>query len=365
MRIALCVNAFSPSVGGCEVVVGKIAEYYAQDHEVCVFTRHLLKRKEKRIGSVEVVSYNPSNVSSFLLRIKKFNPDFTLVYSDVFDFLQPVVENLSNVCVAFCGANRFYNKPYTLNLFKRHLSSVSSFVCHTKSERDYRLAAQLGVLDKTHVIPLGVDLDEFDNDLSREDLVPGSMKDDLWVLNVSNFFPGKGQLHLVDILHRTKTRPLTYVQICSSLDFALGKHLEQQWRAKANQLSSEGIRVILMKDKSREKVVAAFKNSNVFVFPSEKESGGIVLLESMAAGTPWVASNIGIAPDICGGYCLTAAKDGNYNAIFDERIKSLFANRIDDCFDWEKSGQLIEEGSKDVEKYQWKSILPLYKRLLK
>jgi len=362
MKIAICTNFFHPSQGGGETVTQKIAEYYAQKHEVTVFTRHLLQRKSKTLGAVNISNYNPTSLPSFLKRIHEFNPDFTLIYSDVFDFFDVAVQQLKNVCVAFCGGNRLCSKPYTVKLFQRNVGGIRSFVCHTKSERDYRLASQLNILDRTYVIPNGVDIEEFDeNEMSRKDILSKETHS-RWILNVSNFFPGKGQIQLIDILSRVQTQPFTYVQVCSSLEFAIGRHLEQQWKTRANHLSKNGIDIIFMKDKEREKVIAAFKNANVFAFPSQKESAGLVLLESMAAALPWVSLNVGIAPDISGGFCIGAAKDQQYNAIFDERVKDHFAEKIDQCFSQPKLG---EDGRKEVEKkYQWKTILPLYEGLL-
>ena len=361
MRIAVCVNHFDPFKGGCEIVTKKIAEHYAKKHTVRIFTRHTIKRKESNIGSLSISSYNPSNTNSFLKRIQEYKPEFTLIYSDVFDFFNVAIETLNNVCLAFCGGNRVCEKPYALKFLKDRKDKIKNFVCHTENERDYRMARQIGILDKTHIIPNGIDLEEFDNNnIGRKELgIP--FVEGFWLLNVSNFFPGKGQIHLIDILKRTKTRPLTYIQVCSSVEFSIGKQLESQWRAKANSLKGD-VNVVIMKDKSREKVVSAFNNSNCFAFSSEKESAGLVLLESMAASCPWVSANVGISSDIEGGKVVIAAKNAQYNAIFDDRVKDEFATKIDECL---SDPELGDNGRENVENdYQWKYILPLYDGLL-
>jgi len=362
LKIAICVNSFYPSTGGCEIVTGKIADYLYRQHEVTIFTRHLLKRKSKKLNDISIIGYNQSNPNSFITTLKKFSPDFILIYSDLFDFFHVVISEFDNVCVAFCGGNRLCDRSASLQVFKNKINNIKSFVCHTKSERDYKLAKSLNILDRTHVIPNGIDLEEFDdNGLTRKDLIP-DQENTYWVLNVSNFFPGKGQLHLIPILSKLKTKPITYIQVCSSLDFALGRHLEQQWKAKAISLSKIGIKVILMKDKSRKEVVGIFKNSNVFAFPSEKESAGLVLLEAMASSIPWVSTNVGISPELEGGHVVTAVKNKSYNSIFDDRVINSFANKLDECL---KNPQKSNEGRVQVENdFQWKNILPEYGKLL-
>lgn len=47
-----------------------------------------------------------------------------------------------------------------------------------------------------------------------------------------------------------------------------------------------------------ETLAAAFASADVFVFPSELESFGLVAVESMAAGVPVIASQVGGIPDV-------------------------------------------------------------------
>lgn len=49
---------------------------------------------------------------------------------------------------------------------------------------------------------------------------------------------------------------------------------------------------------SKDKVGDYFNQADVYVFPTQKEGYGLVALESMACGTPVVASNVGGVPEI-------------------------------------------------------------------
>jgi glycosyltransferase involved in cell wall biosynthesis len=362
-KIALCVNSFFPLVGGCELVTKNIADYFSKNNEVVVFTRYSSKRKTNRIDNISIEHYDNTNPSSFITKYKKFNPDYTMIYSDVFDFFHQVLDCGKNICLVPCGGNRLCTKPYSLKMFLNKISSVKSLVCHTERERDYKLLKELNLLNKTFIIPIGIDIEEFDIESERKDII-SEKTNDFWILNVANFFPGKGQLYMFNILtdlvnnYDLKDK-ITYIQICTSLDFSIGKQLEEQWKIKMRGL--KGVQTILLKDKPRSTVVSVFKNSNVFVSTSERESAGVVFLESMAAKCPWVSSNVGIVPELNGGYGVTSIKDKNHNIIFNSKVFEIYAKKISICL---KDNKIGEEGRKQVEQtYQLKNIMPLYEKV--
>jgi len=107
---------------------------------------------------------------------------------------------------------------------------------------------------------------------------------------VSNFFPGKGQEHIINILDKLPNKEdYSYLQISSNIDFSIGKTLENKWNNQVMQCHNLDIR--WLKNLSRQDTIGYFKNSNVFVFTSEKEVAPIVTLESMAARLPWVSTD--------------------------------------------------------------------------
>ena len=360
MKIAICTNFFHPSIGGCETVILKIAQFFSKNHEVFVFTRHLMNRKERKLNNITIIGYDYRNQNNFIHSLKKFDPDLTLIYSDLFDFFHITIEVSKKTCVFLGGANRYFDRVSSRQMFNSQLSKIDSFVCHTKCERDYKLTKQLKIEDRTHVIPIGVDFEEFDtNETTRNDLLP-ELSEYPWILNVANFFPGKGQDILIDILSRIKIRPIVYIQACSSISFSIGKQLEDIWKHKSKKLKD--IHVVFAKDKSRKDIVSFFKNSNVFAFPSLKESYGIVFIESLVSSLPWVSTNIGVAPELSGGKCIAAAKSPKYESIFEERVLSRFAQSIEDSIN---NVRLGEEGRKQAEKlFKWDDVLKQYECLL-
>jgi glycosyltransferase involved in cell wall biosynthesis len=217
--------------------------------------------------------------------------------------------------------------------------------------------------EKTIVIPNGVWTEEFDtNELTRHQLAP-DIAEKRWILNVSNFFPGKGQEHISKIVaNLPDPEQIAYIQVSSDIDFAIGKQLEGQWRASSAKLKEKGITVKLMKNIEREEVIGFFKQSNVFAFTSEKEVAPLVLLESMAASLPWIASNIGNAEGLKGGVLIPCMKDSRYHSVFNRRTYLLFANGIRTLWN---SPSVGEQGRQQIDQeLHWDKILPQYKTLI-
>jgi len=363
MRIAICTNFYHPSQGGAEIVAKRVAEYYAQSHEVSVFTRGLMSRKDRNVGGVEIREYDPASRDGFLGSLKKWKPEFVLVYSDMFDFLLPLIQNYDGrLSIGLCGANRLHDRPGDMNRFVECSGKISSIFVHSTVDRDYKLCQRLKLMDIVKVIPNGVDFSEFDgNKETRTSLLP-KHADSYWILNVSNFFPGKGQSHILDILQQmSPPRPVTYIQVASKSDFSFCKTMEEDWNRRCSQKVAN-VTVSLQKGIPREKVVGFFKNANAFCFSSEKEVAPLVLLECLAAGLPWVSANVGNASELPGGFCIGSVRDSRGYVVFDDRLRRKFGQRLGEIL---YDGRTPDCDRTQVEKtYGWPSILPVYGSLL-
>lgn len=366
MNVVIGVNHFYPSVGGAEIVAKTIADYIGEHHEVSVFTRKLIgKKRDPRDFSYPVYEYKTGDLVGFEKKIKDVKPDIVLIYSDVFDFFRTIAIKRQpyQVILALCGANWLYAHRNYINLLYRNIKNIKSIVCHSTRERDYRLCSTEIMKEKTVIIPNGIWLEEFDsNTKTRQDLAP-DIADKRWLVNVSNFFPGKGQEHLVDIFSQLpEIEQTVYIQISSDIDFDIGKTLEGRWKLATRKLKNKGMKTKLMKNLPREDVIGFLKQSNVFTFSSEKEVAPLVLLESMAASLPWVATNVGNATDLNGGICIPAIKDSRYHSVFDKRVELQFREAILKTWNTPSFGTA---GRLQIEdELTWDKILPQYLSLI-
>jgi len=368
MKIAFCVNSFLPAIGGCEKVVDRIAKHLSQEHDIFIITR-FVKNRQHHYPEYKIIEYHPADASLFDGILKVIQPDVVFVYSDVFDFFQRLISKETSpyrLIVALCGANWLYSHSNYIKILSRHSYKIDALICHSDCDRDYRLFSSGPLSAKKYVIPNGVDLEEFDNNyLTRNDLYtlfPSSnIVDKKWILNISNFFPGKGQKHLLHILDILPNRDdFIYIQISSDIQFSIGKQIEDRWRVLCQEFAELDIR--LLKNISREKTIGFLKQSNVFAFTSEKEVAPLVLLESMAAELPWVSTNVGNSQILKGGICIPAVKDKKDHSVFDDRVNILFGNAICDACE---NSQIGLEGRKQIEKeLSWDKILPKYSDLI-
>ena len=366
LKIGICVNHYYPSIGGAEIVVQTITEHLAQHHEVFVFTRKLTQKRDSSDFDYPVFEYRPTDFIGFDKKVKSLSLDYMFVYSDVFDFFREIITSQRpyKLILALCGANWIYRHRNFVTVLYRNARNIEALICHSKKDRDYRICDSPRIKDKTVIIPNGVWLKEFDdNSLSRQDLDP-DVADRRWILNVSNFFPGKGQEHLIKIIgDLPDPEQVAYIQVSSDIDFAVGKQLEGYWRLSTKKLKEKGVAVRFMKNIEREKVIGFFKQSNVFAFPSEKEVAPIVLLESMASSLPWVSTNVGNATDLQGGEVIPTIKDSRAYSVFDRRTCVKFVDSI--CRLW-NNPDVGNLGRQQIEnELNWDRILPQYLALFK
>lgn len=364
MHIGIFVNHYYPSTGGAETVAKTIAEYLHKTHDITVLTRRLPNRDINQFD-YNVVEYRPGDIISFNEKIKKLKFDVVVIYSDMFDFFRQLITTNNNfkLIVALCGANWIYSHRNFVNILSRNLNSVEYFICHSKLERDYKLCTTDGFSEKTIIIPNGVWTKEFDsNSLTRHDL-HAKICEKRWIVNVSNFFPGKGQEHLINIISKLPNPDqLAYIQICSDIDFDIGKVLEHRWKLGVEKIKKLGVSVKLMKNIPRDHVVGFLQQSNCFVFTSEKEVAPLVLLESMACSLPWISTNVGNASDLKGGISIASIKDRRFHSVFDNRVIGMFVDGIQNLWNTPKIG---EDGRLQIENdLNWDKILPNYLSLV-
>jgi len=363
MKIAIACNHAFPGVGGSEYVIKHISDYLIKNnHEVCIFARKN-KNRTKYKTDIKFSEYIPGDFKHFYSRLTTYKPDLTFIYSDVFDYFRNLIttRNPFRLIVALCGANWIYSQN-SQNLFYQNLHNIERIVCHSTHERDYQLCSVDPFLKKTVIIPNGIDISEFDNSkLTRQDLLP-QHEEKQWILNVSNFFPGKNQKYIIPILNNLpQNKEYVYVQINSDIDFQIGQQLEDEWKKITTTKLNKNIHLVHKKNVSREHVVAFIKQSNAFILPSNKEVAPISIVECMAASLPWVSMDVGNVRDLKGGKYIPAIKDSKYNSILDDRVSRVFSNYLQELL---MMPVIAEQGRKQIEReLNWNKILPMYENI--
>lgn len=162
------------------------------------------------------------------------------------------------------------------------------------------------------VIRNGVDLEEW-NTVPRGLRKKWNIKGRFWLVNVSNhslqkchrsFFQFAEHLHGIDATFTIIGNPLPMDRWrLGRLGIQGGCFYECQIRSFASQS------VELRTGVPRREVVSAIQEADLIVSTSHWEANSLVLLESMAAGTAWVSTDVGSARENAGGIVARSQKE--------------------------------------------------------
>jgi len=358
MKLGICCNFSWPHIGGSESVIQSIAESLVFDmgYEVTIFTF-----SEK----VETHDFNLHRVPCLKGKgfIKQINQmDHVMVYSDSFWEWETIVSNIDRikpkVTIVLVGMYNMFSNEHIYDMFRGDIHRYNVVTHSADKSYETCLSDDIPVM----IIPNGVDLDEF-----REDRVDFrkkyGIKENHIILNVANFFYGKGQEEIplvCDELDRRFVGTIenwAVVSISSSIQYPYEKRFIQKYKSLIKPYNNYFLRNI-----PREDVVAAFKESDVFLFTSKKEVSPLVILEAEAAGLPWISADVGDIMNRKGGEVIGIDKvdERGYKVFTPSSIKcyAKSVERILTIREWRD--QLREEGQKGIEERDWKNIVPMY-----
>jgi glycosyltransferase involved in cell wall biosynthesis len=100
----------------------------------------------------------------------------------------------------------------------------------------------------------------------------------------------------------------------------------------------------------RRQVVSAVQEADLVLVTSSREASPLVVLECMAAGTPWVSLDVGCVRENSGGVVVSSA----------EEMASVTVQLLQDP---QRREQLARDGRKvAVERHNWDRIAELYEK---
>lgn len=351
MRLLLTSHRFWPSVGGTEEVVASLAREFARaGHDVTVATsdepdapaeetregyrirRFALRRLSKfrfpgkdyvafvRDGDWDAVHVHGQRVWSTDYLYRHFRRTRAPIVFTAHGFYQWHVERTPLVDAVYYGT--------VLPRALRHVAAVTAL---TEAERDE--LRRWGVAN-VRVIPDGFDPAEFAS-------LPGGFR------AAHAFGPDERILLYVGGTYRNK-RVHRLVAAAAEADATLaivGRDVGGRQAALHAEAKMRGARVRFMGPLPRRDVLAAYREADLFVLASDFEGFGLVLLEAMASGLPFVSTPAGAAPDLArhgGGVVVPAEALGR-------EAKALLA-------DGARRRAVGEMGRKAAAEYAWPRI---------
>lgn len=365
--LLVCVNHAAPfHVGGSEKVVQQIVRSMKWKHNIDCHILTKFTYQQKTIHDGVVIERCAQTSEDFLEQVRSIDADYLLTYSDCFSHWSTLLREAEKIrckqSIALVGMNDMIHDQNMKSMFfnKNHLFRV---ITHSDNYQDYRYCSEKKI--PVHVIPNGIDLDEFkDQNFSfREKYEITTPK---MTLCVSNFFPGKGQDHLLHVLNKVaeKNKDFTAVFISSKVSFFVANNLMQRFEIMLKRFAK--FKYVFLRDIPRRDTIQAFREADVFTFPSQQEVAPLVVLEAMATRTPWVSLSVGNVPTLHGGIVIPAVKKIRDQYQYDEEMYQQFANGVQQILSNSNLAKtLADEGYKQIEsELNWDLIQEQYRKVI-
>ena len=285
MKILHCVESYFPAVGGMQEVVKQLSERLAAlGHDVTVMTRFHADRSFTELNGVKVEAFkiegNPKEAETgeekrYVQSLLDSNADVVTFFAAqqwATDLALPVLNKISarkvSVPTGYSGLYWPEFKSY-FEKMKTYIHGYDMNVYLSNDYRDINFARENGVT-KLCLIPNGAAADEFLPETSisiRKKLnIP---TDHFLVLHVGSYTGWKGHRETVELFLRANIGKATLLMIGNNYEYFKRqyiKHPALAWLRFRKTLF--GKKRVLFTYLSRPETVAAYKQSNLFLFPS-------------------------------------------------------------------------------------------------
>jgi len=364
LNIVHTVEFYHPHLGGAELVVQQVSERLVRrGHRVTVATTAMAVRETNRINGVCIKGFAVKGAMGSRIagpdveRYRQFlltcDADVVMNYAaqqwatDLALETVPATTGRRVNIIAPCGYSALDGlstlrwpafADYFRKVIPRYLPLYDAAVYHSVRYQDHAFAVDHGFTNGV-VIPNGVDSDEFDRSPEVDFRKKYGITTRYLGLCVANYLPDKGQDRVIDCVRQMGRDDFSLVFI--------GKQGSEL--ARLRQLA-HGVAVRFLQDISRADTVAAFHEADLFLFGSRIEAAPLVIIEAMAARTPFVSTDCGNVGEMKGGV-ICAPQEMAYNA---NRLLDNPALRKD----------LAQDGHRQVRKaLTWESVVDRYEDL--
>lgn len=176
--------------------------------------------------------------------------------------------------------------------------------------------------------------------------IPFGKKSKDYLVFVGRIHPDKGVKEAIEVAKKIKKRIII-----------LGSHAENEYWQKEIKPEIDNREIIYKGFLPERKMYEILKNALAFLFPLQwEEPFGLVLIESMATGTPVIAFNRGSVPEIVKdgktGFivpCFNKKGRKNIEGLI-EAVKKIGQIKREDCREWVEKNFSIEKMISDYEK---------------
>ncbi len=378
------VEFYYPSVGGAQEVVKQISERLAKlGHDVTVATSKLPDRKSLLYNGVKIVEFDIAGkevlgyLGKDIRRYKNFlkDSDFDIVMNYAAqqwatDLTFEVLDDVrARKVLAPCGFSGLFDPIYK-NYFKKMpkiMSSYDAIVYLSDNYRDVDFARKHKI-NNNFLIPNGAGADEFSKAINPSIRKKFGIADGAFLaLLVGSHTGAKGHIEAIEIFEKAKIQNAVLLIIANDFgDDGCSKLCKR--KSKLSKVLPRYVKFrkrLIVKSMTREDTITAYKEADIFLFPSNIEASPLVLFEAMASGLPFLTTDVGNSKEIInwsgGGALLPTTKDGSGISRADiEGSVSLLEN----WYAKPKKASLGVSGHKAWQsKFTWEKIAQDYEKL--
>jgi L-malate glycosyltransferase len=329
MKILHLASTYYPQQDGVSMVVSNLSEALkSRGHEVNVCTGLAKNSAEYEIingvcihrfgirgNSVEGIHGAKSKLTSYVLGgswdvvvfhcIQTWSTDLFLHKID--EFVCPTIL----VTHGFSAIGLSSYSKYFDNLH-HHIKKFSAWACISEFTEEFQYASRYNMA-KPKLMNNGVDMKEWTRkSMNMRDRL--GVSDKIWVLNVSNHSPVKGHADFYKIASNFSDNMHIYFSIAGkgypASKWNLGKlGVKGGCYYSCNIKSRTRYKNVNLVSLKRVELVSAIREADLVVSTSNREANSIVILESMAAKTPWISFDVGSVKGNKGGVIASSVDD--------------------------------------------------------
>lgn len=385
MNILHTVEFYDPSVGGMQEVVKQLSERLVKmGHTVTVATTKLPERTCGEINGVQIKEFNVSGnavrgmrgdtqaFQDFLLSSKFDVVTNFAAQSWPTDLALPILKSINGKHFFVpTGFAALFQPKYQI-YYERMKVWLKDYDMNVFLSNDYQdiSFARSNNIQHCIVIPNGAGEDEFlrekYSDTRNKLSVP---KDHLFILSVGSHTGKKGHKDTMIIFKKAKLKKTSLVIVGNHFGLfgcSFSCHFRSYFFAKSPMRFFDKKKIIIT-ELTRPETVSAYKNADIFLFPSAIECSPIVLFECMASKTPFMVSDVGNAKEIIewsgsGMLLPTRSKSVHGLTSVDTKLSSILLAVL--ANDLVKREQMAEKAFCIwKEKFSWEEIAKKYENL--
>jgi glycosyltransferase involved in cell wall biosynthesis len=197
------------------------------------------------------------------------------------------------------------------------------------------------------IIPNGVNIQKFDRELPNFRQIYDIETNKL-ILCVSNFSSLKNQKFILATFLQSELKNTTLVFIGSEIN-AYASKLNKMYMRQRTEYPT--LKVIFLEKISEQEICAAYKAASLFLFASKTEVQPLVILDAMAAGVPFISTNVGCISNMPGGLVANSKT---------EMLKYIkhYLNNIEECY------RLRDRGINACKtEFRWNKVIDSYEKV--